>query len=123
MPNPLEQLAGTGLVSDAVAILNANGQARHQLGLTELTDADDGYELLDDDELIVCTLGADMGITLPDPATVTPRSLYVALGDGGGFTLTLTPASGNINGAGTLDLTTNYSGVRLVARASEWLAI
>src|SRR5260221_13401522 len=102
MPNPLAALSPTGLVSDDRATLNANFAARHALGVTALTDADDGYAVLADDEALECTLGADMGVVLPDPATCVGRSVYLLVAAAGGHTLSVTAAGGaDVSGGAT----------------------
>jgi hypothetical protein len=124
MPNPLAQFDGSVLVSDWPAQLNANGAARHSLGVTALTDADDGYVVVDDDEALELTIAADTGVVLPDPSTCAGRSIYVLLATAAGFDLNLTATGGaNINGGATLTLSTDWTGKRLVSRGTYWVAI
>jgi hypothetical protein len=122
MPNPLPQLASSDLVSDEPEAVNALLAARHSLGRTDLTDADDGYVVVDDDELLVCTLGADMALALPEASTCTGRSVHIFLATAGGHTLTVSATASNINGAGTLALSSAWTGRRFVARATDWIA-
>ena len=123
MPNPIPAVSPTDTVSSLPDSINALSDQRHWLGETALTQAASPYTVVATDELLVWTITADSNATLPDPATCVGRSLHVFVRTNGGHTLTLTPAAGTINGAGTLVLSTQWAGRRLVARATEWVAL
>ena len=122
MPNPITPVDPTDQVSSAPDSVNELSTKRHWLGETTLTQADSPYTVVATDELLVWTITSDSTATIPDPATCTGRSLHVFVRTNGGHTLTLSAAAGNINGASTLVLSSQWAGKRLVARASEWVA-
>lgn len=121
MPNPLDVLGPSERVSSSRDVLNQNFARRHYLGRTALTETDDTYDVLADDEWLEVTLTADdLGVQLPDPADFPSRSIYVFCRELNGNTLTLL---GTINGAMDLALTSDWAGGRLVAGDTDWMFV
>lgn len=67
------------------------------------------------------TVGAATAVTLPStPATGDHRIIKDGKGDAATNNITITPASGNIDGAATYVISENYGGVILEYNGTEW---
>lgn len=67
------------------------------------------------------TVGAATTVNLPaSPATGDTYVIKDGKGDAGANNITLTPAAGNIDGAGTKVMATNYQSISLVYNGTEW---
>lgn len=65
--------------------------------------------------------GAATGVTLP-PTPKTGRTIFIkdAKGDAATNNITITPASGNVDGAASMTINTNYGSILLQYNGSEW---
>lgn len=65
--------------------------------------------------------GAATAVTLP-PTPKTGRTIFIkdAKGDAATNAITITPASGNIDGAASMTISTNYGSILLQYNGSEW---
>lgn len=76
--------------------------------------------------LVDKTIGAATTVTIPAAvATGSRRALFVidAKGDAATNNITITPASGNINGTTSYVLSENYGAVMLIDDTGEWIAM
>ncbi len=65
-----------------------------------------------------------VAVSLPaTPQTGHVITIKDATGDAGANNITITPSSGNIDGAGTKVMSTNYQTVRLVYSGTQWLTL
>ncbi len=65
--------------------------------------------------------GGSRSITLTNfPVANAGSKITVGKSDGGGNTLTITPASGTINGAATLAITAAYGHATLISNGTNW---
>lgn len=130
--------AGSALINGATSyLLNRNGQSvtvmsdgtnwfiveerRAKRAVTAVTSST--YTVLVSDDLITCNRTGTIAITLPSSpgvgdayqfkdtsgAAVTPTNY-----------ITITPASGNVDGAANVKITTNYGALTLTYTGSEW---
>lgn len=77
-----------------------------------------------EDQIVLITGTGAVTVNLPaNPEPNRPYHFKDAAGDGGAFAKTLTPTSGNIDGAATLAIGTNYGGYTLVHNGTQWYAI
>lgn len=91
------------------------------IGRTAVTDT--AYTVLSTDFLVAyTTLTSGRAVTLPDPATVTGKTYIIKdeAGTAGANTLTIAGASGNIDGAATKTITSNYGVVRVYAGLTNY---
>lgn len=112
--------ASSGL---AGAALDVNGLTRLRGGVVEsgVTRRTSGasYTMLTGDRIVVFASGSSGTFTLIS-SPETGRSVYSRNDSGGN--ITLTPASGNINGAGTLAQATG-TGVVIIYDGTQWITI
>lgn len=66
------------------------------------------------------TVGAATVVNLPAGVTNQVFVIKDGKGDANSNNITVTPAAGNIDGAGTLVMTVNYQSVMLIFNGSQW---
>lgn len=82
------------------------------------------YTTLSKDHIILASSSAAHGITLiSSPKTGQFYSIKDATGTAATHNITITPASGNIDGAATYIISTNYGSVDLVYSGTQWNAL
>ena len=77
------------------------------------------------DYIVVSKLAAPGAVAVSLPASPETGRIYIVkdgTGDAAANNITITPAAGNIDGAGTKVISTNYGSVRLVYSGTEWLS-
>lgn len=108
---------GTGTVGAAGTIKLAGSQNEV---VSSLKTAN--YTVAKGDFIIgIGTLTGAITVTLPSsPATGDTYVVSDVNGSAGAHTITISPASGNINGAGSFNLTNNYQAAKVVYTGSQW---
>ena len=82
------------------------------------------YAVLPTDRYILCQTGSVMVIGLPSgPATGRIISVKDSGGTAGTSTITITPASGLIDGQTSYVISANYGTVKLIWSGTKWLSI
>lgn len=108
-----------GTLTIAKTLTTQGGQVR---AVNVLTSAGP-YVVVSTDHYIVVnqTVGAPMAITIPSPGNAG-RSLKIKDGKGDANTnnITITPATGTIDGAASFVMTANYESIELVDNGTEW---
>lgn len=92
------------------------------------TDTDDGQNTFTDGQgnkyWFADTTSANVTITLPDAADVTPDIIYTVKRISGGVnTLTVQTGGGNIDGAASQTINTQYASYSYVSDGSNWWII
>jgi hypothetical protein len=70
-------------------------------------------------DIVLCTAGGG-GFTVTLPAATINSQVIVKKIDGGAGTITISPAAGTIDGAGSQSITTRYQSYTLVADGTNW---
>lgn len=119
--------AGTGAtLTNSYALWMAGGILRAdggQVGGVHVVTAAGAVTVTNADYTIVVnkTVGAATTVNLPaSPLTGTVFYIKDGKGDAATNNITITPAAGNIDGAGTLVINTNYGGYQLVYNGAAW---
>jgi len=74
----------------------------------------------DDVVVVNKTVGAATTVNLPAGVTGRRYTIKDGKGDAAANNITITPDAGNIDGAGTLVLATNYGRATVVYNGTEW---
>jgi hypothetical protein len=112
--------AGTSKVSN---YQRADGTALSRILKTRVVTAAGAVTVATTDDIVVInkTSGAATAANLPStPKTGTRFIIKDGKGDAATNNITITPAAGNIDGAGTSVINTNYGSTTLVYNGSEW---
>ncbi len=73
-------------------------------------------------DIVLCTAGAG-GFTVTLPAAVLDEQVIVKKVDSGAGSITITPASGTIDGQATLVIAMQYEGFTMVSDGTNWFVI
>jgi hypothetical protein len=96
------------------------GQAVQQIPVTSATYTCDSASNGLGDYLVLCNLAGAVGITLPPVLPGRVIKVKDASGAAGTNHITITPASGDIDGAATYVLSLNYAAVELISDGTNW---
>lgn len=101
------------------------GMGDSQRALREVTAAGDVTVTKADDIVVINkSSGAATAVNLPaSPATGLTFTIKDGKGDASSNNITITPAAGNIDGAGTYVISTNYGKATVTYTGAQWLTI
>jgi hypothetical protein len=74
------------------------------------------------DHIIRCTSGP-YTVTIPSASSMNGKRIVIKRADSGTSTLTISSASGNIDGAGSTSLTTAWQSRELFSDGTQWLLV
>lgn len=74
------------------------------------------------DHIIRCTNGP-YTVTIPSASSMNGKRIVIKRADSGTSTLTISSASGNIDGAGSTSLTTAWQSRELFSDGTQWLLV
>ncbi len=116
----MEQSGGT--VSTTAAAQQTLAQVSPQYRLFRVVTAAGAITVTSADfaVLIKKSVGAASAVALPVGVGGMEFIIKDSKGDAAANNITITPASGTIDGAGTLVISTNYGHVRLMHNGTEW---
>jgi hypothetical protein len=108
----------TGFLVDGSGTMTTTGQ----LLATRVVTAAGAVTVGATDDVVVVnkTVGAATTVNLPAGVTKRRYTIKDGKGDAAANNITITPAAGNIDGAGTLVLNTNYGRATVIYNGTEW---
>jgi hypothetical protein len=114
--NPAQGDVEIAYTSDSVTFLGGMAYRVQATSSNFTTDASSSV-------VIVNTSAGNRGVTIAAATERTNRVLIIKKNDGGANTLTITPNSGNIDGAATLVLSAAYDKATIIFDGSNWHTI
>lgn len=124
-----KQIQNSGVIIDDSDNMTVPGILKTQSGKERKTrtvtaSGDVTVATTDDIVIVAKTSGAATVVNLPaTPTTGVTFEIRDGKGDAATNNITITPASGNINGAATLVLDKNYAAVEVTYNGTEWSAV
>lgn len=113
----LIDVSDTGQITATSASFSGDVVAARVLAATPITSVAGDGSLLTTDHFAICD--GTIALAIPSASSVTGRE-YVVKQIGAAGTVTITPNSGNIDGAASRELTSQYEVVRLVSDGSNF---